>query len=136
MKKIRVYLDTDTIIAAIIQPQGSTANLLKNTQIIKYLSDTSRSEIAEVVRRKKLSEISSAQIINQCRPVNIKTPEITKVADYVSDLDDQHILASAVKSKSQFLLTYNLKHYSIGRIHKELGIIVLIPAKLLQHLRS
>lgn len=134
MRKIRVYLNTDTIIAAIIQPHGSTANLLKNSQIIKYLSDTSRSEITEVVHRKELSTTSSAQIIKQCQPVNTQKFKISKIADYVSDPGDQHILSSAVQSKSQFLLTYNLKHYKVDRIYKELGIIVLIPAKLLQYM--
>jgi len=134
--KIKVYLDSDTIIAALIKPDGATAELLKSSKITKHLSNTSQTEILRVSRRMALNVDQTQKIIKSCQLTTVTVKEITQVSDYVYDLDDQHILASAKKSQSQFLVTYNLKHYNISRIHRELGIIVLIPAKLLQHVRG
>lgn len=136
MKKIRVYLDTDTIIAAIIQPRGTTANLLKNTHLIKYLSNTSRAEIKEVVHRKQLSLTIAMEIMAQCRSVIIQQSDYTDSRKYVSDPGDMHIITSTRKTKSLFLITYNLKHFKINQIHKELDIVVFSPAQLIQYLSS
>jgi len=55
---------------------------------------------------------------------------------YVSDIKDIHIVAGAVISKADFLISYNLKHYHQDKIKQDFKIILLTPARFLQYLRS
>lgn len=56
--------------------------------------------------------------------------------EYTSDANDAHIVAGAKHAKVSFLVTYNVRHFNVERIKKDLGIIVVRPAQLLQYLRS
>ena len=57
-------------------------------------------------------------------------------ADYVTDINDTHIIAGARLAKVKFLISYNLKHFKTELIKNSLDILVLTPALLLQYLKS
>jgi len=56
--------------------------------------------------------------------------------NYVTDVNDAHIVAGAVIAKAKFLITYNVRHYKTEKIRSKLEIVILTPAKYLQYLRS
>ncbi|MDP2860239.1 MAG: PIN domain-containing protein [bacterium] len=56
--------------------------------------------------------------------------------EFVYDQNDRHIVASAHQTKSNFLITYNLRHYNKNKIRAKLNIVVVSPGEFLQYLRS
>ena len=77
--------------------------------------------------KNKLDEITLTQKI-----LSIKK----QYSVYVNDTNDSHIIAGAIKSKSKFLITYNIRHYKIENIKRAFGIITLTPGLFLQYLRN
>ncbi|MBI2330032.1 hypothetical protein HYU94_01460 [Candidatus Daviesbacteria bacterium] len=61
---------------------------------------------------------------------------LNQYGNYSYDIEDIHIVAGAVKAKSKFLVTFNIKDYKIDKIYQAFGIRVIVPGELLQYLRS
>lgn len=79
-------------------------------------------EWGKVMRRKGLSE---DLISNRIKKVNNAFPE-AKIEDYQSyldcldlpDKDDRHVVAAAIKSNANFIITYNLKDFPSNELSK------------------
>ncbi|MBU3978319.1 PIN domain-containing protein [Patescibacteria group bacterium] len=138
---IKIFIDTDVIISSLISQSGAAHLLLNQTKNLKlYVSNISIYEIDEVTRRLNLDiKKQKNLIINNFSQVIIKE-EIKELktffADYVLDSNDAHIVAGAKKSHSQFLISYNTKHFRINKLKENFNIILATPANLLQYLRS
>lgn len=109
-QKIIVFVDSDVVISSIISKSGAAHLLLITTSVQKIISDVSRKEITEVAMRLDLKNADRISILRECQIIklndglgNIKR----KYERFVHDINDAHIVAGTVSSKSKFLITYN-----------------------------
>lgn len=140
MRKVKVFVDSDVVISSLLSPKGA-AYLLLNEQSSNFvISNISREELEKVVDRLKLNKDKLRNLIGKRLKtigLNQKIESIKReFKDYTSDPNDTHIIAGAVKAKSKFLLTYNLRHFKRQEINDNFGIIIFTPAQYLQYLRS
>lgn len=136
---LAAFVDSDVIISSLISEKGAARLLVGRFGSNLHISNYSHKELEKVVARLSLNQAVLAKTIQGLKLVKLKRSlaEIKKeLGTYVSDLDDTHVVAGAVKAKARFLVTYNQKHYQAGRIKRDLGILVVTPAVFLQYLRS
>src|SRR3989344_5858447 len=124
MSALKVFIDSDVVISSLISNTGA-ANLLININLPKkvnlYVSDISLIEIKTVLERLSIDTAKFKGIVNKFKITKIKDSAkiiLTKYKSFVLDEKDSHILAGAVKSKSTFLVTYNLKHYKLNELRE------------------
>ena len=137
--RCKVFLDSDVIISAAISKKGAAQRVATTPDISRYISNISKKEVTIVAKRLEVELSNMKSVVGSCRTTTLKQklPAIKKNFEkYTTDINDTHIIAGAEKSKAQFLITYNTKHFKSERIKRDLGIIVLTPARLLQYLRS
>ncbi len=139
MGKIKVFLDTDVIISALLSKTGASFEIIKNPKIDKIVSTGIEREVAEVAKRLKIDRKDVKGVLKNCKTISlglIKKNIINKYSNHVLDKEDAHVVAGADLSESKFLLTHNIKHYRVNRINNNLRVIVLRPGPFLQYLRS
>jgi putative PIN family toxin of toxin-antitoxin system len=133
--KIRVFVDSDVVISALISKNGAAHLLIcETTGIVRVVSDLSITEIGVVVKRMKLSEKDMEKLLERFEVVAALGK--SKCKEMVHDVNDAHVVAGAFAGKVDFLVTYNLKDYDIEKIKRGGNILVMTPGKFLQYLRS
>lgn len=140
MSARKVFVDSDVIISSLISEKGAAYFLLSEQKSNFIISNISKRELEKVVNRLSL-RMDQLQNLIKGKLKTIKlTVNLEKIKkdfqSYTSDPNDAHIIAGAVKAKTKFLLSYNIRHFKRQEINKDLGIIVLTPAQYLQYLRS
>lgn len=137
---MRVYVDTDVVISSLLSPRGAAYFLLHHPQIKPVISRLSLTEIYIVAKRVGISRQRVESLATRKLKVltrrNIQGKAKSGYPRYVTDINDAHIVAGAQAAKVNFLISYNLKHYSLDKIRSELGIVILTPAMFLQYLRA
>ncbi len=137
MGKIKVFLDSDVILAALLSQTGASFEVLKNPRLSKYISGSIKLEVETVAKRLSLVNFN-ATLFSDMKVVKInldKERVVEKYLPFVLDAADSHVSAAAHKAKASFLLTHNTKHYRADKIKDNLQIITLKPGLFLQHLR-
>lgn len=138
----KVFLDTSALIAGIVSSKGAARAVLQLAEIGLIELIVSRQVIVEADRNieEKLPEMLSEyrEFIKLLEPVLVDDPCGKDVAKYLTVInpDDAPILASAVISGADFLITWDRKHF-IGkniRIHSNLKIVT--PGEFLKHFRK
>lgn len=138
----KVFLDTSALIAGIVSSKGAARAVLQLAEIGLIELIVSRQVIVEADRNieEKLPEMLSEyrEFIKLLEPVLVDDPRGKDVAKYLTVInpDDAPILASAVISGADFLITWDRKHF-IGkniRIHSNLKIVT--PGEFLKHFRK
>lgn len=138
----KVILDTSALIAGIVSSKGAARAVLQLAEIGLIELIVSRQVIVEADRNieEKLPEMLSEyrEFIKFLAPVLVDDPRGKDVAKYLTVInpDDAPILASAVISDADFLITWGRKHF-IGknvRIHSNLKIVT--PGEFLKHFRK
>lgn len=135
-----IFVDSDVIISSLISSSGAAYLLLNTAKLDFFISDISYKELKIVAERLKLSLKDLNDLIT--RRLNIVRLKLnlkkikTKYGVYAIDINDAHVVAGAVGSQANFLVSYNLKHFRLDKIKADLNIIVLPPALFLQYLRS
>ncbi len=126
---MKVFVDSDVIISSLISNSGAASELINNhPEVIKIISDFSQKEL-EIVK-------SRLKIVKATPPLDlIKIIGVKNYSIYSTDPNDAHIVTGADQAQVKFLITYNLKHYKIDKIKRELNIIVMTPGMFLQYLR-
>ena len=112
---IRVVLDTNIIVSALLQPLGPPAQVfvlaIGNT-VQLCISGRIYAEYDEVIRRPRFgqSETSIAGALHTIREKGlwVRPTEIIRVC---SDPDDDMFLECARAAEAQYLVTGNLKHF-------------------------
>ena len=138
---IKIFLDSDVVISSLISKSG-VAYLLINSSFPNlglFVSNLSVQEITKVSKRLNLDQKRLKVAIGKLDKIMMEDQLIDikkKYRDYVSDIDDTHIVAGAVKSKARFLISYNIKDFKVGKIKQDFNIIVTSPANLIQYLRT
>lgn len=140
MKKVKVFVDSDVIISSLISSKGAAYLLLNETDIEPSISTISQRELEVVVGRLGMDESELNMLITKrCSIVRMRE-SVHAIKEnfqaYTSDENDAHIVAGAKRAKVPFLVTYNVRHFNVERIKKDLDILVVRPAQLLQYLRS
>jgi len=138
MGEIKIFLDSDVIVSALLSEAGASFAILGNLRISKVVTNTIRAEVFEVARRLGI-DLSQKDIFHDLEIIALKLDKARLVETYIQyvlDKEDSHVVAGAHKSKVNFLLTHNLKHYRVDEIKTRLGIIVMRPGSFLQYLRS
>lgn len=136
-----MFLDSNIIISSLISKTGASYELLSNADHLIIISNYSDKEILRASKRLKRFNLSDTRIheaiikIRQVKvPITIAQIK-KKYSNFVIDIDDSHVIAGAIYSKSSYLLTYNIKHFKVEKIKEELNIIVTDPGKYLHSLR-
>lgn len=134
-----VFVDSDVIISSLISKTGAAYLLMRDTRLIRYVSDVSFLELKRVADALHIPERDLQKLVEtQCQVVKIgeRKSELKRTTEYTRDTNDAHIVLGGKSAKAKFIVTYNMKHFRIEKIQEDLGIIVLPPAFLLQYLRS
>lgn len=138
MGQIKVFLDSNVIISALLSKSGASYQIINNPRIRKVISETIKEEVMEVSARLRIG-IDEEDILDEIKIIRIfsdKSPIVVKYQPYVLDVEDSHVVAGTVKAETRFLLTHNLIHFRIEKIRNDFGIIVMKPGIFLQYLRS
>ncbi|MCG2692329.1 hypothetical protein L6272_05920 [Microgenomates group bacterium] len=133
MRQIRIFLDSDVIISSLLSSSGAAYLLTHNKKIDKYISNFSVKEIKIVAKRLGINLTKVEKLVKKFKIISIKKPF---QKDCVFDSNDSHIVSGAIIAKTNFLLSYNLKHFKSEKIKRNWGILVYRPAQFLQYLRS
>jgi len=140
MKKLRLYTDSDVIISSLISQSGAASFIFSLKNINFFASNYSKKETKIVVERLGLKEGKVNELFGKKLEVVLLEDDLEKIkekfTDCVTDKNDAHIVAGAVKAKAQFLISYNLRHYKADKIKTDFGMLLMTPAMFLQYLRS
>lgn len=137
---MRVFLDSDVVVSALISTKGASHQLLHSDNIKSVISSISYEELSIVIHRLNLK----INILDDLLTTSLQKVEIRKSVrelkniyeKYVIDQNDAHIVAGAHLSKAEFLITYNIRHFKVDKIKEDLKIVLLTPGMFLQYLRS
>ncbi len=136
----RIFVDSDVVISALLSSTGAAYFLMNQLELTPVISSMSFAELRIVVERLKLGVSKLENVVKKrCEVLKItESKEITqqRYEQFVSDMNDAHIVAGAHQAKVQFLISYNLKHFKANKMRDELDIVVMTPALFLQYLRS
>lgn len=135
-----IFVDSDVVISSLLSKSGAAYLLFHQKNIQPYISNVSLKEIQIVIKRLQMEN----HILDRLIKDRLHVVRLKKAANkiqlsykkYVTDRYDAHIVAGVYESKTRFLISYNIKHFRIEAIKKDLGITVLTPGRLLQYMRS
>lgn len=134
---MRVFIDSDVVISSLLSQSGAAHLLLKTTDTTRFISTISLKELRVVCKRLHISQIKLETLVRKGLTILQLEEKIhTHYEQYVTDANDAHIVAGAVKAKTTYLISYNLKHFKKDAIKDTLGILLMTPAMFLQFLRS
>ena len=136
----KIFLDSDVVISLLISNLGASHQLVNNVSSICFISDISYKELLSVVKKLDLKVNKLKNLVKEkLRVIKLQKDKKGAIKDYknfVKDLNDAHIVAGAVESKVNFLITFNLKDFEINRIKEKYNIKIMTPGTFLQFLRS
>lgn len=137
---MRIFIDSDVVISSLISSAGAAYFLLNELPLKPVISSVSTKELKIVVERMKIKSESLETLIDKRFEVFRLVKDLEKIkkeyGQYVTDINDAHIVAGASESGVKYLISYNLKHFKKDKIKDELGLILLTPALFLQYWRS
>jgi uncharacterized protein len=113
---IRVVLDTNILISALLNPQGPPAQVflmaILEADIQLCVSDEIFAEYAEVIARSRLKR-SANEIDNTLRAIRLRSLWIKPISKTHAspDPDDNIFMECAESAAAHYLVTGNLKHF-------------------------
>jgi predicted nucleic acid-binding protein len=137
MLPIKIFFDADALIAESASKTGASFLLLQLCEIRILKGLTCRQVVAECRRNliKKLPEAEPifSDIVKRALEIK-KNPSRDEQNKYrhMAHPKDLPILTSAIKSKADYLVTFNTKHYFPV---SEYNLAVLQPGEMLQKIR-
>lgn len=137
-KRIKVFVDSDVVIASIISKKGAGYQLIEDERVERWISTLSVKELGKVTKRMGLENKKLEERIKRCKKVELVKGEVGSGdwENYVYDPFDRHVLAGAVRAGVDFLITYNLKGFKKLKIKNRWGIICMEAGYFLQYLRE
>lgn len=135
---MKVFFDSDVIIAALLSNKGASSSLINLAVITGYVSNYSVEELKTVIKRNNMDIVALNKLLLKVDTIKIEE-QISLVkkiyTSYVLDDNDAHIVAGAHLSKAEFLITFNLKHFNTNNIKNDMQITAMQPGPFLQYLR-
>lgn len=141
-QRLKVFLDTSAMIAGIASSKGAARAVLQLAEIGLIELIVSRQVIVEADRNieEKLPEMLSEyrEFIKLLAPVLVDDPLQNDIVKYLTVInsDDAPILASAVISGSDFLVTWDRRHFIGKNIHIHSSLKIVTPGEFLKHFRK
>ena len=138
----KVFLDTSALIAGIASSRGAARAVLQLAEIGLIEVIVSRQVIVEADRNieEKLPEMLNEYrgFIEILAPVLIDDPHQKDIKRFLTVInpDDAPILASAVISDADFLITWDRKHFIGKNIHIHSNLKIVTPGEFLKHFRE
>ncbi len=141
-QRLKVFLDTSALIAGIASSKGAARAVLQLAEIELIEVIVSRQVIVEADRNieQKLPEMLDEyrEFIKLLAPVLVDDPLQNDVRKYFNMINqyDAPILASAVNSGADFLITWDKKHFIGKNIHIRSNLKIVTPGEFLKHFRK
>ena len=138
---IRVVLDTNVLVAALLTPAGNPAQLVeavRSHQLAPAYSSAILTEYKEVLARPKFGftpeEIQGLIQLIQSVGTGIEPhPALSKSIPLSPDPDDNHVILCAVASQAEYIVTGNAKHFPLSAYGSAR---VMQPREMLEELRT
>ena len=136
-----LFVDSDVVISSLLSSKGAAYLLTRQTKDIKLcISNISQKELETVVSRLRISQDKLQLLIEKSFDLIELKQTLDQIkkefGNYITDIDDAHIVLGAKESKARFLITYNIKHYKVEKIKQDFSILIMTPGQFIQYLRS
>ena len=130
------FIDASVILAALGSKSGGSSQVLKLIKKRKIEGITSQAVVEEVLRNAykiKITDSEVASLVSSSLLKVISAPESSEVEKYFDDTvaKDAHIVASAIKSKAEIIITLDKKHLLSKKIR---GSVIVSPGEFLKNL--
>ena len=137
---MRVVLDTNILISALLSSASPSAQLLVLWRTRKIVVVTAAQQIEEIARvtrcpkiRTRIVPALSGRLVNRLRDVAVVVDKLPQL-EVSPDPDDNYLLALAEAGQAQFLVTgdkqlLSLKHHKSTRIVTPVGMIKALKAQ-------
>jgi putative PIN family toxin of toxin-antitoxin system len=110
---MRVVLDTNILISALLKPDGleaKTVNLTLDGIAVPYVSEELLNEYREVLARKKFAGLPGAKLLAEFEPRVIRVQTSIQVT-WSKDEEDNRVLECAQQARAHYLVTGNQRHF-------------------------
>ena len=140
--KPRIFFDADALMAGTHSPTGGAGFLLLQAAaglITIIISPQVIEEVRRNLTAKLPQSLTAFDSLLSAIPFEHVLQPSTKARAaclHLADAKDAAHVATSVRAKATFLVTFNLRHYQIKAIRKELSIAVLTPGQLIAELRA
>jgi predicted nucleic acid-binding protein len=141
-QRLKVFLDTSALVAGIASSRGAARAVLQLAEIGLIEVIVSRQVIVEADRNieKKLPEILNEYraFMELLAPVLLDDPRQKDIERFLKiiNYDDAPILASAVISGADFLVTWDRKHFMDKNINIHSQLKIVTPGEFLKYFRE
>ncbi len=141
-QRLKVFLDTSALIAGVASSRGAARAVLQLAEIGLIEVIVSRQVIVEADRNieEKLPGMLDdyREFMELLAPVLIDDPRQKEVERFlkVINYDDAPVLASAVGSGADFLVTWDRKHFIGKNIHIQSNLKIVTPGEFLKYFRE
>ena len=141
-KKIKVFIDTSVIVAGIASRTGASATVLDLCEAESIQMVISRQVLVEADRNisAKLPNLilQFRRFFRNLAPLMVDDPPKTAVekAAIILPLKDASILAAAIESKTDYLITLDKKHFLKEKVRHRFPLTVCTPAEFLRIFES
>jgi putative PIN family toxin of toxin-antitoxin system len=138
IQKIKVFIDTSVLIAGVASLTGASAAVLDLCEAESIQMVISRQVLVEADRNfsAKLPGLVNEfrQFIRNLVPLMVEDPPAAAVerAAGLIDRKDAAILAAAIESKVEFLITLDKKHFLKQKVQRNLPIEICTPSDFLR----
>jgi predicted nucleic acid-binding protein len=142
-KKLRVFLDTSVVFAAVLSSTGGARKLfqLAEAGVIRLvIGPTVLQECDEVIRRKASGTLPRlAQLLAAARTETSSAPssrQIKTAKSYVHYGPDAYVLAEAMEARPEWFITHDKEHFLKNRDKITLPFEIGTPGDLIQRLKD
>jgi putative PIN family toxin of toxin-antitoxin system len=140
--RLKVFLDTSTVIAGIASSSGAAKEVINLAEMRLITIYISRQVIIEADRniKSKLPEMLKElrAFIKILSPVLVDDPTTEEIKKYSSCINqnDAPILSAAISSGADYLVTWDKKHFIKKRSSFAVNIKIVTPGEFLQNFRK
>jgi uncharacterized protein len=138
---VRIVLDTNTLVSAILSPLGPPRRLLDDAraQVFELCSSpVLMAELLDVVSREKFAkrlaaaELTPLGIVAEIRRLSVMAVPADVPRVVANDADDDHVLACAVSAHADLIVSGDRHLLSLGSDYQ--GIAIVTPAQAVQRI--
>lgn len=136
---LRVFLDTSALIAGIASGRGAAREVLRlgEAGVIKiYLSEQVLTEADRVFSAKFPALLGEfRKFLKNLEPVLVDDPtraEVSSIEGWIN-ADDAPILAAAIKSGADCLITWDRKHFQSRKVTENVQFPIFTPGEFLEN---
>ena len=138
---MRVVLDTNTLVSALLSPHGPPRCLLDHAraQIFQLCSSpVLMAELLDVVSREKFARrlaaagVTPLGIVSEIRRLAVMAAPVSVPRVVANDPDDDHVLACALAAQADLIVSGDRHLLGLGGNYQ--GIVIVTPAQATQRI--